>query len=135
MIELLLAAERMLTLGLLDRAEHLFAQVAQADPKNAIAVTGLARVALERGDEASALEMARRALAIDPQDDAARRLVERLEEVIATRERAAVVQTPARREPPPTAATIAAAPVTSAETPNRRSWLRRLSAWLQRPWR
>ena len=46
-------------------------------------MVGLARVALERGDEAGALELARRALAIDPENDAARRMVERLEEVLA----------------------------------------------------
>jgi thioredoxin-like negative regulator of GroEL len=85
MIELLLQAERALSVGLLDRAETLYGKVAAADPLNAIAVIGLARVALERGDEVGALELARRGLSIDPENDAARRMVQRLEEVRAYR--------------------------------------------------
>ncbi len=85
MIELLLQAERALSVGLLDRAETLYGQVAAADPRNAIAVVGLARVALERGDEVGALELARRGLSIDPENDAAGRMVQRLEEVRAYR--------------------------------------------------
>jgi tetratricopeptide (TPR) repeat protein len=79
MIELLLLAEGLLAQGEHDRAEHLFAQVAAADPRNAIAVVGLARVAQARGDVPAALEIARRALVIDPEDVAARRLVGELE--------------------------------------------------------
>ena len=81
MIELLLGAERLLAEGDADRAEHLFAQVAEADPRNAIAVVGLARVARARGDTAAALLAARRALAIDPEDVAARQLAEELAHV------------------------------------------------------
>ena len=85
MIELLLQAERALSVGLLEQAEILYTQVAEADPRNSIAVVGLARVALERGDEPRALELSRRALTIDPENAAAQRMVERLEEVKAYR--------------------------------------------------
>ena len=85
MIELLLQAERALSVGLLDRAEALYRQVAEADPRNSIAVVGLARVALERGGETEALGLARRALKIDPDNAAAQRMVQRLEEVISYR--------------------------------------------------
>lgn len=84
-IELLLEAERALSFGLVDRAEQLYRQVADADPHNSIAIVGLGRVALERADDLGAYLLARRALAIDPENDAARRLATRLEEVLATR--------------------------------------------------
>jgi tetratricopeptide (TPR) repeat protein len=84
-IELLLQAEGALSVGLLDRAETLYRQVERADPRNAIAVVGLSRVALERGRQQDALELARRALAIDPENVAAQRMVQRLEEVLAYR--------------------------------------------------
>jgi hypothetical protein len=85
MIEILLQAEGALSLGLLDQAEILYRQVVIADPRNSIAVVGLARVALERGDEPGALVQARRALAIDGENAAAQRMVQRLEEVLAFR--------------------------------------------------
>ncbi len=85
MIELLLEAERALSFGRIERAEELYRQVARADPKNSIAVVGLARVSLERADDLGAYLLARRALLIDPENDAARRLAQRLEEVMRTR--------------------------------------------------
>jgi hypothetical protein len=88
-IEPLLEAERALSVGLLDQAERLYASVAEADPRNSIAVVGLARVALERGRDDEALALGRRALRIDPENGMARRLVVRLEEVAAERSRTA----------------------------------------------
>jgi len=85
MIELLLEAESALSLGMLDRAEILYRQVAGADPRNSIAVVGLARVTLERGDEPGALKLAKRALTIDPENTAAQRMTQRLEEVLRFR--------------------------------------------------
>jgi hypothetical protein len=84
-IELLLEAERALSFGRVDRAEEIYRQVVESDPRNSIAVVGLARVALERTDDLGAYLLARRALRIDPENDAALRLAARLEEVLATR--------------------------------------------------
>lgn len=78
-------AEQALTLGLLDRAETLFREAAEADPASSIAIAGLARVALERGDDARALQLAWQAVSINPENDAAQRLATRLEEVLTTR--------------------------------------------------
>ena len=112
MIELLLAAERMLATGDLDHAERLFSQVAEADPRNAIAVVGLAEVATARGNDAGALEAARRALQIDPDNAAARRMIERLE-AVALRPESATTPEPEAAPPAPPA-------------PSRRSWLDQL---------
>jgi thioredoxin-like negative regulator of GroEL len=84
-IETLAQAEQALAMGRLDRAEALFRTVADAEPRNSQAVAGLARVALERTDDAGALRLAWRAMDIDPENDAARRLAARLEEVLTTR--------------------------------------------------
>jgi outer membrane biosynthesis protein TonB len=94
MIEHLLQAERALANGLLDQAETLYRSAADADPRNAIAVVGLARVAVERGDEAHALELGLRALVIDPENSAAQRLVARIREVRAYRGEAVEGWTP-----------------------------------------
>ena len=101
MIELLLEAERAMSFGRLDRAEEIYRQVASADAKNSIAVVGLARVSLERGDDLGAYLMARRALGIDPENEAARRLAVRLEEVLATRGEPVADPLPPTAEPPP----------------------------------
>lgn len=104
MIELLLQAERAMSVGLVDRAEVLYRQVAEADPKNSIAVVGLARVALERGDETGALTLAQRALTIDPENAAAARMVDRLDEILRY-----------RGDEPAAAAESVAAPADAAE--------------------
>ena len=102
MIELLLEAERALSYGRVDEAERLYRQVAAADPANSIAVVGLARVALEHADDAGAYLLARKALTIDPENEAAQRLVTRLDEVMRARGEAvpAVPAEPAPSPPP-----------------------------------
>ena len=112
MIELLLEAERAISFGQLDRAEQLDRQVADADPRNSIAGVGLARVALDRRDDLGAYLLARRALAIDPENDAARRLAIRLEEVLATR--GDPVDDPMPTEPMPVIAPPPPDPVATA---------------------
>jgi tetratricopeptide (TPR) repeat protein len=118
-IELLLAAENALALGLLDRAERTYRTVLEADPRNGIAAVGLSRVALERGDDAGARALALAALQIDPENATARRMVDRLDEVARYRDMAAsalpaapaypaVSAPPPEMEPPPAAANQAA---------------------------
>jgi tetratricopeptide (TPR) repeat protein len=124
-IEILLQAERTLAIGRLDEAERLYRQAADADPRNSIAVVGLARVALERGDDPGAYRFARRALAIDPENVAAQRLAQRLEEVYAYRGESIAALAgetePSRGEPEatgarPDAAANGAAPTRAAPT-------------------
>jgi len=130
MMELLVEAERYLSHGLLDHAERLFRQVADADPRSSIAAVGLARVALERDDDATAYAFARRALAIDPENPAAHHLVLRLEEVVGgrggtlpsdveiariTRSREAPAAPP---PPPPPSPPSASAPTAPSATPD-----------------
>lgn len=104
MIEALLQAERMLIHGMVDQAERIYVNAVELDPRNAIAVVGLARVALEHGDERLAYDRACSALEIDPHNAAALRLEARLSEVFATRgeevARPRFLGAPARLEPP-----------------------------------
>lgn len=127
MIDLLLQAERSLSVGLADEAELLYRRVLASDPANSIAVVGLARVALERADDRGAYQQARRALAIDPENVAAQRLVTRLEEVFAHRgEPVPAVEQGAGElgaQAPPPAVAPASPP---AVAPPRRGLLRRL---------
>ena len=118
MIEIILEAERALTTGQLDQAERLYRQAAEADPRNSIAVVGLARVALDRGDERGAYTLARKALEIDPENAAGQRLAERLEEVIRFRgeEPPAVAGAPPAAPPP----SEGAAPTPKATPPGPR---------------
>jgi len=73
-IERLLAAERALEAGNLELADRLYEQVVAADPRNAIAMTGRARVAQRRGDVDAARTYVASALATDPDDAAAAEL-------------------------------------------------------------
>ncbi|MEO6349704.1 MAG: tetratricopeptide repeat protein [Candidatus Limnocylindrales bacterium] len=95
MIEALLQAERLMVYGMLDDAERIYSGAIEQDPLNAIAVVGLARVALERGDDQLAYARARRALEIDPQNSAAIRLEQRLADVFAARAEANAPAAPA----------------------------------------
>jgi thioredoxin-like negative regulator of GroEL len=132
-IELLLEAERALSFGRVDEAERLYRQVATADPANSIAVVGLARVALERADDAGAYVLARQALTIDAENEAARRLVTRLDEVMRTRgeavpEPVAPAEPIAPTKPASQAISPSAAPEPQAPPPDvrRRSLIDRI---------
>jgi cytochrome c-type biogenesis protein CcmH/NrfG len=71
----MLEAERALATGSIEQAERLYLHAVEADGRNVIAVVGLGRVALERGDERTARVLARQALELDPENAAARRLL------------------------------------------------------------
>lgn len=114
MIELLLQAERALAVGLLDQAERLYDQAADADPRNAIAIVGKARIAVERGNDAEALALARRALEIDPENAAARRLADRLVEVMAHRGETVPAAADTLATPAPATGSAPAAPAPAA---------------------
>jgi hypothetical protein len=84
MFELLLQADKSLSDGLLDQAERTYWQLIELDPTNAIAVAGLACISLQRGDERLARTFADRALSIDPDNIAARRVIQALGEGAST---------------------------------------------------
>jgi hypothetical protein len=79
MFELLLQADKAIAGGFLDQAEKTYWQLIELDPTNAIAVAGLARISMERGDERMARTFAERALTIDPDSILARRLLVSIE--------------------------------------------------------
>lgn len=118
MIERLLAADSALARDELDQAQRLFGQVAEADPRNAIAVVGLARVLERRGDTDAARELLAHALEIDPDEAAARRLLAELDRPRAT---------PVTSTSPVPAADTRRPPIDAA-APKRGvlAWLRRL---------
>jgi tetratricopeptide (TPR) repeat protein len=114
MIERLLAADAALARGELDAAERLFRQVADADGRNAIAAVGLGRVAAGRDDADGARTWFVRALEIDPQEAAARRLLAALDRELAL---GVPVADPEAATPP----RVADAPSTQATQPAARS--------------
>jgi len=133
MIELLVEAERALTHGLVDQAERLYQQVAASDPKSSIAVMGLARVALERGDDRTAYLHARAALSIDAENPAAQHLVMRLTEVMAGRgETPPSVETQPTVEPSPGAEASPARPTARAAAEPSRPTPTRSPGWVAR---
>ncbi len=121
MIELLLAADRLLAEGSLDRAERIYGQIAESDPRNAMAVVGLARVAVARGQLAEAGATVRRALAIDP-DDA---LAQQLEAELARPEQLADVRAESLEAPPNVPDEEMALPDHPDIDPPRRGWFAR----------
>ena len=121
MIERLLAAEGALERDELDHAQRLFGQVAEADPRNAIAVVGLARVLARRGDTDAARELVTHALDIDPDEAAARRLLDELDRTTEP-EPPAVAATPATTPAPPGSP----APTPATGSGGLLGWLRRL---------
>jgi tetratricopeptide (TPR) repeat protein len=129
MIERLLAADAALAEGELEAASRLFAQVAEADPRNAIAVVGLARIAMQEGRLEEARELLARALGIDPDEAAAQRLIRELYVAapppISTPE-------PGRAAEPAIIPQPASAPESppAPAGPRRPSLLDRLRAWL-----
>ncbi len=84
-MELLLQAERYMDMGLVEQADAIYRGLAASDPQNAVAVAGMSRVEIERGHDREAYALAVRALAIDPENNVARRLEARLFEVLAAR--------------------------------------------------
>jgi thioredoxin-like negative regulator of GroEL len=125
-IELLLEAERALSFGRVDEAERIYRQVAAADPHNSIAVVGLARVALEHADDAGAYLLARQALTIDPENEAAQRLVTRLDEVMRTRGETVPTAPDQPDSPPAPTPTPTPTPAPEPAADRRRSILDRL---------
>jgi thioredoxin-like negative regulator of GroEL len=85
MSELLLQADRLLAVGLIDQAESAYRRASEADPGSADAVVGLGKCQIERGDHAAGHALMLRALEIDPANDAALRLEERLAQVLSAR--------------------------------------------------
>jgi tetratricopeptide (TPR) repeat protein len=137
-IERLLAADAALDREDLDVAEKLFGQVAEADPRNAIAAVGLGRVAAGRDDAAGARTWFRRALEIDPDEAAARRLLAALDrevpeaisvQVAAEIEPAAQVEAPLQVSTARSAASPESRAITTL-APARQSLLGRILGWL-----
>lgn len=125
MIERLLAAESALASDELDAAERQFNLVAEADPRNAIAVVGLARVAERRGDGFSARALALRALDIDPDEAAAARLLGDLDREILQ----PAAEPEAATEPAGQAVAAAPPAPPRSRRPRAAPWWRR---WLDR---
>ena len=130
MIEMMLEAERAMGIGLIDNAERLYRQVVAIDPKNSIAVTGLARVALERGDQRGAYAFARQALALDPDNPVAGHLAMRMAEQMRNRGEAfpedPVPPAPATTTGPPVAPGVAPVAAPDPSSPARPGLVGRL---------
>lgn len=128
MIELLLQADRLLTVDMVDQAQATYQRVADQDPNNAIAVVGLARCALARGEDRDAYALAARALIIDPENDMARRMEARMAEVLTYRGESLPAVAAAPGKPAAGGPTVAAAQPVATPTvaSTGSSWLRRI---------
>ena len=126
MIEQILQADRHLQVDQVERARDLYQRVVDVDPGNAIAVVGLARCALADGDDRGAYALAAQALEIDPENDMARRMEARLDEILTNRgehvDRPGAAASPGPREMRP----VVTEPDNSKEQPVRRSLFDRL---------
>jgi len=132
-IERLLAAERALESDQLELADRLFAQVAAADPRNAIAMTGRAKVARRQGDLDAARRHVARALETDPEDAAARALATEIATSTSNPEPTAPLAAPPATPPPsepmaaaPPSQPTAAGPIAPPRRGGLLAWLRRL---------
>jgi Flp pilus assembly protein TadD len=123
MIELMLEAERAMGIGLIDNAERMYRQVVAIDPRNSIAVTGLARIALERGDQRAAYTLARQALALDPENPIASHLAMRMAEQMRNRGEPLPDEPASAAPSPPAPRVTPAAPETTASDGGARSGL------------
>jgi len=128
---MLLQADRLLTVDLVDQAEAIYRRVAEQDPRNAIAVVGLARCALARGEDHEAYRLAARALDIDPENDMARRMTARMAEVLTYRDEELPGADPAPGPvppvpPEPALAAPAARQSSAASQAPSRSWIDRI---------
>ena len=133
---MLLQADRLLTVDMVDQADAIYRRVAEQDPRNAIAVVGMARCALARGEDQEAYRLAARALDIDPENDMARRMTARMAEVLTYRgETLPDVSVPvpapdaAAAEPAPTGEVSVLVPSprpSSPPTASSRSWIDRI---------
>ena len=81
--ERLMAADRLLLYDLLDQAEAAYVAILADRPLTSEAAFGLARVALERGNQALAYQRVKQAVEINPRNDDAQRLYQRLTEILA----------------------------------------------------
>jgi Tfp pilus assembly protein PilF len=83
MTEPRLQADRLLIVGLLDRAEALYRQALARDPRDAAALIGLANCQAERGDLASAYALTLQVLDLDRRNATALRMEARISEILA----------------------------------------------------
>lgn len=97
--EKLAAADRLLLYDLHDQAEATYAELLAEVPTSSEAMFGLARVALERGDEQLAHERVAAAVRLNPRNDDAQRLLSRLTEILAARQSSPAQQRPAAVRP------------------------------------